>query len=170
MFTLGEAAMREAGFTNLTIRHWARRPGERNLYNRLVKEGRTCLPFGCGAGGKVGRFRFFQENQQDAYLGRVERGEKPVVFAVDSGPLDDLFNTVTGQVELGGIDPASLSGVVPGRDPAGCLAPLLAQWCEAGLLTRREDGVHTLTTAGRFWNVNIAQGLIDWLAYFMEAA
>ncbi|MDA1379706.1 hypothetical protein PCI56_07365 [Plesiomonas shigelloides subsp. oncorhynchi] len=40
------------------------------------------------------------------------------------------------------------------------VSPLLTQWQERGLLALEADQAR-LTTAGSFWNINMAQGLIN---------
>ena len=62
----------------LTNTHWARTPLERNLYNRLAKGPSDCLPFGCGAGGKLFGYSWMQERKLAKWSEMVEKGLKPV--------------------------------------------------------------------------------------------
>ena len=59
---------------------------------------------------------------------------------------------------------AALAALAPATSGiASHLAPLLAQWTEAGLLEPHHR-FHRLTRAGRFWQVAMTGRLLGWLA------
>ena len=70
-----------------------------------------------------------------------------------------------GQLEEGAVNFARL-GKEYNTDLEEIFSPILKQWEKTGLVRLPGDGWMELTVAGEFWNVNLAQALID---YFLLA-
>lgn len=159
MFARGVELMQAARFSRLSISHWGRSTRERNLYNLLIKGRSHCLAMGAGAGGNLFDHFMFNDNDVDRYLAAVARGEKPVVMMAAPPPDVWLNKGITAGLERLALDLRSLGEAV-GEDLEGVYEPLLAQWERVGLV-RRENGWIDLTLAGQFWEVNLAQAMID---------
>ena len=81
----------------------------------------------------------------------------PVTHALKQGMERGLLDLCPAEAALAALTPAS-------RGIEAHLAPLLAQWTEAGLLARHHR-FHRLTRAGRFWQVAMTGRLLGWLAH-----
>lgn len=156
MFAEAEKAL--ARYSRLSVCHWADNHRERSLYNSLSKSGAEIVPFGCGAGGNIGGFSLFLQRDVEAYSKQIDDGLKPIMFMGAQNSLNGLAGAVAGQVDAGYVDPERLAADFGGE--AGEIRGLLAVWEKNGLI-RREGDVFLLEQAGRFWNVNIAQSLIE---------
>ncbi|HIC85274.1 MAG TPA: heme anaerobic degradation radical SAM methyltransferase ChuW/HutW, partial [Desulfobacterales bacterium] len=53
MFALGRRMASQSRMKRLSMNHWAWNERERNRYNSFTRFGATCIPFGCGAGGRL---------------------------------------------------------------------------------------------------------------------
>lgn len=164
MFLKGREMMTAARFRRLSMSHWGRTSRERNRYNTFIRYGATCIPLGCGAGGRLHGHYFFQEGNLKAYYRRVNAGEKPVAMAILLPAHSPLFRDMVGQMENGKMDLTAL-GKRHGFDLEVIFSPLLEQWERAGLIRRPGNGWIELTVAGEFWNVNLAQALIDYFQH-----
>ncbi len=167
MFSLGRRLAQKAHLKRLSMCHWARSTRERNRYNSFTRYGATCIPIGCGAGGRLSGHYFFQEGDLKEYYRRVGEGEKPVATAMKLPEHSPLFRELVGRMEEGAVDLVSL-GKRHGLDLMGLFGPLLSQWERTGLVRLDEDDWVELTEAGEFWNVNMAQALIDYLLLVTE--
>ncbi len=167
MFSLGRRLAAKARLRRLSMCHWSRSTRERNRYNTFTRYGATCIPFGCGAGGRLSGHYFFQEGGLPEYYRRVREGEKPVATAMKLPEHSPLFRKLVGRMEEGALDLVSL-GKRHGLDLNGIFGPLLSQWERTGLVRLDEDGWIELTEAGEFWNVNLAQALIDYFLLVTE--
>ena len=160
-YRTGAEFFRERGWRQVSNNHWARTPLERNLYNRLIKEGADCLAYGSGAGGALGDLSYGLAGDLGDFAAAVAAGRKPIGMMACSDSLRDLRNFITGSLEQGRLDLAALDRAAgEGRGFAAELRPLLEQWASAGLLTL-SDGAVDLTTAGRFWYANLITALQD---------
>lgn len=167
MFLKGREMMTAARFRRLSMSHWGRTPRERNRYNTFIRYGATCIPLGCGAGGRLKGHYFFQEGNLKAYYKRVNAGEKPLATAILLPAHSPLFRNLVGQMEDGKVDLAAL-GKQHGFDLETIFSPLLEQWEQTGLIQRPGDGWIELTVAGEFWNVNLAQFFIDYFQHYHQ--
>ncbi|PXF59565.1 MAG: heme anaerobic degradation radical SAM methyltransferase ChuW/HutW [Deltaproteobacteria bacterium] len=165
MFLKGRKMMTAARFRRLSMSHWGRTPRERNRYNKFIRYGATCIPLGCGAGGRLHGHYFFQEGNLKTYYKRVNAGEKPVATAILLPAYSPLFRNLVGQMENGRVNLAVL-GKKHGFDLEAVFSPLLEQWERAGLIRSLGEGWIELTVAGEFWNVNLAQALIDYFQHY----
>ena len=160
MFERGIEIMTSARYRRLSMSHWGRGTRERNLYNLLMKQGAPCLPFGSGAGGSLHGYGCFTFNALDPYLAAVDAGKKPLAVLMAYPERKPIIDEITGGLEVGHLDLAALEKR-HGFDLAGLCAPLLTQWERVGLIERDGPWI-TLTVAGQFWEVNLAQALIDY--------
>ncbi len=162
MYKRGVELMDEAGYRRLTVNHWGRTTRERNIYNHMMKSPSDCLAFGPGAGGNISGHFFFLESDYNKWREAVvEEGRKPVAgikMPTANGPLE---KTITSELELCRFNPQHL-GEEFDLPVTRELAPLLDQWTRAGLLEKRGDW-YLLTIAGQFWQVNLAQLIINYL-------
>jgi oxygen-independent coproporphyrinogen-3 oxidase len=164
-FERGLALMQEARCRRLSLSHWGRTSRERNLYNPLAKGRADCLHYGAGAGGSLHGWFMFNESKVESYLRRCNSAEKPVVMA--AAPPEDLnvLRLILEQMEHCRLNLDDLDALFAedprrgGLDARTLYAPLLDNWQEAGLISRDGPWVE-LSTAGQFWQVNLAQALI----------
>jgi len=167
MFLRGREIMTRARFRRISMCHWSRTLRERNLYNSSIRYGATCIPVGSGAGGRLHGHYFFQEGKLETYYEHVRAGEKPVATAILLPKYSPLFRELVGQMEMGRVDLADLERHY-GLDLEAVFSPLLRQWEKVGLVRLPEDRWIELTVAGEFWNVNLAQALIDYFQHYIK--
>lgn len=161
MFAAGVQIMTGNHFRRLSMCHWGNSGRERNLYNSLSKGGATVLPFGAGAGGSIAGANVALERDVQAYMRRIDSGEKPICFMM--APKDDyrLHAAVVGQIEEGFLDIRQLAARFAADFSP--LQPVLEIWQRRGLVEKDDGGVR-LTLAGQFWYVNIAQTVLDFIS------
>jgi oxygen-independent coproporphyrinogen-3 oxidase len=162
-FAAGAQLLHDARWEAISTTHWRRVTRERNLYNLEIKQGAQCLAFGPGAGGFLGGYAYGIIGELDVYQAAIDNG-RSVLSSLRHQPDDqDLFDRIRGAMECARLDHAWLGGALAARgiDP-DCVAPLFAQWAEAGLLTMDARWLD-LTVAGRFWQVTMTHNLIEWL-------
>jgi len=151
------------------LRHWAFSNRERSLYNFIVKYEQTCLPIGNGAGGRIGNYRVFQSGENKDYYKKIDSEEKPITMALELPKNNTLNGTLIGSLEEHlCINFSKIEEEFNLAKLTEKFSPLLNQWQEAGMISF-ENKVMKLTEAGEFWNVNIAQNLIDFLTFNMCA-
>ncbi len=162
MYARGVEMMDGAMYRRLTANHWGRTTRERNIYNHMMKSPADCLAFGPGAGGSLhGHFLFNESDYGKWRTAVMEEGRKPIAMMqvpTSSGPLE---KTITAEMELCRINLERI-GTTFGLPLAENLSPLYDQWVRAGLLEKKGDWF-VLTTAGQFWQVNLAQLTINYL-------
>jgi oxygen-independent coproporphyrinogen-3 oxidase len=160
-YALAWERLRRLRFRPLSLSHYARGTRERNFYNPWAKRRQDCLAAGAGAGGFLEGWSSYRKPDPEAYIRSAAAGEFSPDFLVGPPPSDALSSFVVGDMEEGVLDIRALEerfGAVP---PA--FSRLLDNWQEAGLVSV-EDGLVTLTVAGRFWGVNLAQASVDTLS------
>ena len=158
-YQAGSAFFKVRSWKQVSNNHWARTSQERNIYNRLIKEGADCLAYGSGAGGSLGAFGYGLTSDLAGFAEAVQAGRKPIGMMTSSDNLRASRNLVTGSLERGRLDMAELDRST-GRKLSSELRPLLEQWAAAGLV-RLSGSVMDLTTAGRFWYANLNGALHD---------
>lgn len=144
--------------------HWSRTARERSLYNTLTKSGAKVLPYGAGAGGFVGDATCFLTRDIAKYMPMVDEGKKPLMVLMQKSPNDALHNEVKFQLEMGYFSPKKLSdkfGIE--ESEMGTLAEAFA---ESGLLVRGEV-LYMMTEAGRFWQMNMTQSILECIEVLM---
>ncbi|MCG8473667.1 MAG: hypothetical protein MI742_17695 [Desulfobacterales bacterium] len=128
----------------------------------MMKSPAHCLPFGPGAGGSVlEHFLFLETDYEKWRHAVVEEKRKPIVMMQKQKPHAELEKTITSELELCRIN-LSRIGRTFGLALQQTLAPLYDQWTRVGLMKARGEW-HTLTTAGQFWQVNMAQLTLSYL-------
>ena len=161
MFSIGRQMAMDARLKRLSMCHWGRSTRERNRYNSFTRYGATCIPFGCGAGGRLHGHYFFQEGGLPEYYQQVEAGKKPIATAMKLPEYTPLFRELVGRMEEGAVNLVQL-GKESGLDLSSIFKPLITQWSQNGLLLAYDSGWLELTEAGEFWNVTMAQAMIDY--------
>ena len=161
---LGENYLETAGVKRISVKHFGLTPRERNLHNELSAYKGACLPFGAGAGGRLGNFRFKQYSDLKTYAEKVRSGVKPMenagVFPADY-PLGakisfQLYRSMAVRL-------AELDRVIPEkvrRTVLEKLAETLEKQTEQGYFVRRETD-HQLTAKGRFYYAAAGSELLE---------
>jgi len=161
MFRAGVELLQQNHVSRLSVSHWGCTTRERNIYNHYAKAGTHMVPFGCGAGGRVQGHGVMLHRALPAYLAAVDAGQKPVVAMTRPHPAYRVHGVIAEGFDSGYLnlhDIQRRSGI----DLAADAGPLLAAWERNGLVSRHA-GFVTLTLAGQFWQVNLQQGLLDYL-------
>lgn len=114
-----------------------------------------CLPFGCGAGGKLFGYSWMQERKLAKWSEMVEKGLKPVFVMMKPQEHWHWMRTLASSVESG---PFNLKEIGDNFsvDIEKPLKPVMDQWIKAGLLEKSGE-VYSPTVAGQFWYVTMAQ-------------
>lgn len=168
-FAAGEAAAEAEGMVSISTTHWQGSLRERNVYNLAVKTGADCLPFGAGAGGFLGGCNYRITPDLDDYAARSGSGDCLTRGMMRQGAGSAVGHAIRYGMERGLLDLSRAEAAFTALCPAprttlaAHLAPLLAQWQEAGLLAP-EHRFHRLTRPGRFWQVAMTGRLLGWLA------
>ncbi len=160
MFARTVDLMDRSAQSRLSITHWARNPKERNLYNSLSKGGAVIVPFGPGAGGRIGGSTIFLKKDIGEYIEDIKSGVKPLMFMTESVGDFTLYYTAIGQLDKGFLDLKPLEGQY--QQHCYFIYELVKKWQERGFV-QHSEGMISLTIAGQFWHVNLTQSLIDWL-------
>ena len=162
MYAQAVEMMDAAMYRRLTVNHWGRTTRERNIYNHMMKSPAHCLAFGPGAGGSLsGHFFFLEADYAKWRTAVMDEGRKPIAMMQSPTAAGPLEKTITAELELCRINLGHI-GTAFDLPIAQTLAPLFDQWTQAGLLEKKENWF-VLTTAGQFWQVNLAQLTINYL-------
>ncbi|MDR2508022.1 MAG: heme anaerobic degradation radical SAM methyltransferase ChuW/HutW [Candidatus Accumulibacter sp.] len=150
------------GFKPFTQKHWRRDNRERSVYNRLAFKA-DMIPFGSGAGGRIGDVSLGNAGVLEEYSEKISRGEKPLSRIAYSprkqSPFGKLLDEALEELHLPALN----------QWPRDCRVDadkLLSQWRDAGLLRDPEekDGGMRLTCAGNFWSGHMKKLLMDFVA------
>lgn len=163
-YAYGFDALDRAGWEAISTTHW-RSPSmrERSVYNYEVKTGADFLAIGAGAGGSLSGYSFRNTPALEDYAMRVAAGA-PLAMGIGApDPNAPLTSAIRAGMERGRLDPDRVTQVAGGQGAWSRIAPILAQWAEAGLI-RRYHRFHDLTLAGRFWQVQMTGRLLARLA------
>ena len=163
MFMLADNVMRRRGYWQLSIPHWSHTTRERSLYNSLSKAGAVTIPFGAGAAGKVDGHTLFVDRDIQNYMERTAHGEKPIqmMFVLSAG--HELHTDIVGQTDTGRLNFAAIS-TRHGIDLPRTLSRVFSEWERKGLATIHNEFLE-LTPAGRFWQANLTQAILDCLVW-----
>ncbi|MCC6889284.1 MAG: heme anaerobic degradation radical SAM methyltransferase ChuW/HutW [Hyphomicrobiales bacterium] len=144
------------GWRKISHAHFARTRLERNIYNRSVKAGATCLAFGPGAGGYAHGYRWRNVPVLARWEELVASGQ-PTFDGLSQVSRNHAAQTVVvAGLEAGVLDCAQVEAEAPGF--LASAAPLMRNWCRAGLADFRSD-ILSLTHAGWFWMTTMTAGL-----------
>lgn len=153
----------------LSNNHWGSSTRERNIYNALGKSACDCLAFGCGAGGRLAGHSFMMERKLADYNAMLDAGVKPASFLMAPGANWHLLRTISAAMESGSISLAKIGREFGLPQIEAIAAPVLSQWCEAGMLVKKGDWYYQ-TVAGQYWHVTLAQLLMDWIGKHLSAS
>lgn len=159
MFKEAVESMREAGWSRLSISHWASNTRERNFYNYYAKTRSDCLAYGPGAGGNIDGYSYMMDRTPDAWKKSIEEGIKPISMMLEPAPHWQLCRAVAEQLELNYLNISKLAEEFSPR-LFSILEPLAENWTEAGLLTSLGSRSE-LTVAGQFWQGRMNQHLLN---------
>ncbi|SFL64722.1 heme anaerobic degradation radical SAM methyltransferase ChuW/HutW [Pelosinus propionicus] len=162
MYAYAQEFVEKRGFSRLSICHWRRSNRERSLYNTLAKRGSTMFSFGCGAGGNVGGYSTMLHRSLKPYQSMVMEGIKPFMAMMEQTPVQSIINSILEQLERGFLD---LQRLIKANDRLAELKWLYDLWEQRGLV--HYDGVYSLTVAGQFWQVNIAQTTVECVEFIL---
>ncbi|WP_434137744.1 heme anaerobic degradation radical SAM methyltransferase ChuW/HutW [Photobacterium leiognathi] len=162
MFEMGFAAMDAHHFNRLSVNHWARDNRERSLYNSLAKTTAEVLPLGAGAGGNIGGYGVMQHRTLDGYLAAIKQGLMPVAMMMKQPVNAATAMAIKCAFDRGVVSKIELEQQAGWNVFDYCL-PLFKAWQQHGFVILNTTEQHqyvTLTLAGQFWAVTLAQAMI----------
>lgn len=163
LYQIGVEFMAKHHLRPLSVNHWTRDNRERSLYNSLAKTYAEVLPIGCGAGGNMGGYSLMQHRQLDTYLDAMKNGQPLVAMMARQHEYEPLFAALKAGFDSGVIAKQRLPKFYY-HQTFDWLKPLFLRWQQIGLVEVEQDYL-TLTTAGRFWSVSLAQACIQVLIH-----
>ena len=163
---LAEEYLDAAGVRRLSVKHYALTPRERNLHNELSAYKGACLPFGAGAGGRLGNYRFKQCTDLKAYAEKVRSGVKPIENAGEFPPDYPLGAKISLRLYRSmAVCPAELENIIPEKLRPAVLSALtetLENQAGRGYFVRRGPGnTYQLTAQGRFEYASLGSELLE---------
>ena len=172
LFTLGEERLKEAGAKRLSFKHFSLHPRERDLHNELCAWKSPCIPFGIGAGGRLGSWRFKQTGVPDVYRRLTEEGRKPLASA-GRFPADHAVGSrIAGQLNCRmNCDPEYSAAAAPEElreKVRNNLETALAELTAKGFFHPPRFGAYRLTRQGRFQCGTVASELMECAARAWE--
>ncbi|MEA2012831.1 MAG: heme anaerobic degradation radical SAM methyltransferase ChuW/HutW [Verrucomicrobiota bacterium] len=155
----------------LGLRHWAFSNRERSIYNFIAKYEYDCIPIGNSAGGMINRYRILQRMEMEDYYAKITNSEKPIAISLKIPSKNNFTGAMIGSMEeFLQIDFNAIAKDFDIPDLVGRYTPLFEQWQEAGMISfNKKYGIMKLTEAGEFYNVNIAQNLVDFNKWSLNA-
>lgn len=164
MFAAAEEWLTDRAYKRLSNCHWSKDIRERSMYNILAKTGADVFPFGCGAGGFIGDYSFMQMRDLQKYMDMVDAGQKPIMVMSGKSPYEDIHKQISQNMEQGYLD---FAGLVQQHEELGQLSLLLDRWCENGLMQQGRV-MYFQTQAGRFWQNNLTQALLECAEFILS--
>lgn len=158
LFAAAEKWLTERAYKRLSNCHWAKNNRERSQYNTLTKQGAEVFPFGAGAGGNVGGKMLFLQRDINAYAKMLDNGFKPLMVLAEQPSLQAIYNLVMRQMEMGYINLNILAKNF--GEKVTELLPLIDIWEKNGLVKKGAELIW-LTQAGRFWQMNLTQSIME---------
>ncbi|SCM76287.1 Radical SAM domain protein [uncultured Pleomorphomonas sp.] len=154
-YAAARAWFADRGWSKLSQAHLGRTPLERNIYNRQIKAGATCLAFGPGSGGSDPTFSWRIDADLERWQSAIEAGEEPIVGLVRHPPFRAASAAITAGFENGRLDLGAIDRLMPGF--AERSSYLFVAWERAGLIRYSGDVVET-TLPGDFWATTLSAG------------
>ena len=172
LFSLCEERLEEAGAKRLSFKHFSLHPRERDLHNELCAWKSPCIPFGIGAGGRLGVWRFKQTGELEVYRRLTEKGLKPLASAGKFPADHPVGARIAGQLNCRmNCDPEYTAAAAPEalreklrKDLETALAGLTAK----GYFHPPRFGAYRLTRQGRFRCGVVASELMECAARAFE--
>ncbi|MFM2587966.1 heme anaerobic degradation radical SAM methyltransferase ChuW/HutW [Vibrio sp. TBV020] len=159
MYELGSAFMSKHHMRQLSVNHWARDNRERSQYNSLAKTYAEVLPIGCGAGGNIGGYGMMNHRTLETYMTAMKSGDSVVAMMTKQHALEPVFAALKSGFDKGVVSRQSLPDFL-GSSAFDFFAPLFEEWQRKGLVILEPDYL-SLSLAGRFWAVSLAQACIQ---------
>ncbi|NOH79816.1 heme anaerobic degradation radical SAM methyltransferase ChuW/HutW [Vibrio sp. RE86] len=159
MYKLGSDFMRKHHMRQLSVNHWARDNRERSQYNSLAKTYAEVLPIGCGAGGNIGGYGMMNHRTLETYMTAMKSGDSVVAMMTKQHALEPIFAGLKSGFDKGVLSRERLPDFM-GTKAFDFLRPLFEEWQRKGLVVV-ESQYLTLTLAGQFWAVSLAQACIQ---------
>ncbi len=162
MFVRGVELMEANHARRIALKHFAMDERERNCYNRLQAFNGCCLPVGCGGGGTVGDFFFYQGGSLERYYAMMDENRKPLTQVSAVNPYAAVLNRIDGGIRIDcAFHPERIQRATGFAecDLAALFRPLLEQYEARGLVTLPVDGWVNLTLAGQFWHNAIIENI-----------
>ncbi|RCU45609.1 heme anaerobic degradation radical SAM methyltransferase ChuW/HutW [Corallincola holothuriorum] len=157
LYRQGADYLNQAGLKQLSYCHWASTDKERSRYNRLAKSGAEILAVGAGAGGNIGGLSYMQPRDIEPWQTALEANQWPVAMMMAKGKQHQRNARIVGACDQGAV-----SAELLGEQRFKHAIPLFSAWQQNGLAMLDDEKV-TLTLAGQFWSVNMANGLLAYL-------
>ncbi|WP_413113599.1 heme anaerobic degradation radical SAM methyltransferase ChuW/HutW [Thaumasiovibrio sp. DFM-14] len=167
MFERGVQFMAGHHQRRLSCNHWAKDNRERSIYNSLAKTTAEILPVGAGAGGNVGGLQMMQTRDMDDYIAAVNAQQYPVPMMMRSAGGGEITACVKAAFDRGVLSQQHLNRLA-GSHLFEQLMPLFSAWQKNGLVNISSKYL-TLTLAGEFWTVTLAQNTIRTIATLKAA-
>ncbi|MEF2495047.1 heme anaerobic degradation radical SAM methyltransferase ChuW/HutW [Vibrio mimicus] len=163
LYQIGVEFMAKHHLRPVSVNHWARDNRERSLYNSLAKTYAEVLPIGCGAGGNIGGYSIMQHRQLSTYLDAMQNGQPLVAMMARQHECEPLFAALKSGFDSGVVAKQRLPKFNH-HSTFDWLMPLFLRWQSVGLVEVEHEYL-TLTIAGRFWSVSLAQACIQVLIH-----
>lgn len=167
MFEMGVNFMATHHQKRLSVNHWSSDNRERSIYNSLAKTTAEIMPLGAGAGGNVNGCQMMQTRDMETYISAIKDNRYPVTMLTMASPNRAVIAEVKSGFDAGVLSQYKLDAVA-GTGTFDALSPLFEAWQGNGLVYLEKNGNNrsylTLTLAGQFWAVTLAQNLIDVLS------
>ncbi|HGF7479033.1 TPA: heme anaerobic degradation radical SAM methyltransferase ChuW/HutW [Vibrio mimicus] len=163
LYQIGVEFMAKHHLRPVSVNHWARDNRERSLYNSLAKTYAEVLPIGCGAGGNIGGYSIMQHRQLSTYLDAMQNGQPLVTMMARQHECEPLFAALKSGFDSGVVAKQRLPKFNH-HSTFDWLMPLFLRWQSVGLVEVEHEYL-TLTIAGRFWSVSLAQACIQVLIH-----
>ena len=161
---LGESYLESAGVKRLSVKHFGLTPRERNLHNELSAYKGACLPFGAGAGGRLGNTRFKQCSDLKTYAEKVRSGVKPMENAGEFPADYPLGAKISIQLYRNmALRCAELERIIPENVRPAVMAKLaetMRKQADQGYFICRESD-YQLTAKGRFFYASVGSELME---------
>ena len=172
LFSLAEERLKEAGAKRLSFKHFSLHPRERDLHNELCAWKSPCIPFGIGAGGRIGAWRFKQTGESEVYCRLTEERRKPLASAGRFPADHPVGARIAGQLNCRmNCDPGYTAAAAPEelrekvrKDLETALDGLTAE----GFFHAPRFGAYRLTRQGRFQCGTVASELMECAARAWE--
>ncbi len=164
LYTITKQFFADQNVKRLGLRHWAFSNRERSMYNFIPKYNNSVIPIGNGAGGGFAGYRLYQKMKNEEYFEKLDKGEKPIAVVSKQSSYTAFDGDIVGSFEeFRQVNLQNLQAKYNDNTIISRLSPLLEQWETAGMVHWNGDsGVVRMTDAGEFYNVHLAQNLIDY--------
>ncbi|WED27672.1 heme anaerobic degradation radical SAM methyltransferase ChuW/HutW [Vibrio sp. DW001] len=159
MYQFGVQFMDQHHQKRLSVNHWASSNRERSIYNSLAKTTAEVLPLGAGAGGNIGGIQMMHTRDMGAYIEAVTNQKFPTEMAFEAPITRGISAEVKSAFDQGVLAKHRLDSLY-GETLFEALRPLFSAWQNNGLVNLEKEYL-TLTVAGQFWSVTLAQNLIE---------